>query len=76
MALAPALIGGLASAFDWRTALISGASVGVVYALLFLLLFDLPDGTESETPVSTDGGSKAEGVRERIWELVAVPLTL
>lgn len=76
MALAPALIGGLASVLDWRTALTTGASVGVVYALLFLLLFSLPNGNESETSVSTDGGSKADGVRERVRELVAVPLTL
>jgi len=76
MALAPALIGGLASVLDWRTALVGGASVGIVYALLFLLLFNLPSGAESETPVSADGGPDAESVRERIRELVAVPLTL
>lgn len=50
-ALAPALIGGLAAAFDWRVALTTAAVVGVVYAAVFQLSFDEPPTTpETSAP--------------------------
>jgi FSR family fosmidomycin resistance protein-like MFS transporter len=65
-ALAPALIGGLAAVRNWRFALIVAAGVGVVYTLIFLLLFSDVDGSgEGEggggsaerTTATADGGS-------------------
>lgn len=54
-ALAPALIGGLASLFDWRFALTVGAGVGLVYGLVFLAVFrDVPGS--SGPAVEPDGG--------------------
>ncbi|MEF8842987.1 MAG: MFS transporter [Haloarculaceae archaeon] len=54
-ALAPALVGGLASLFDWRLALTASAAVGLVYGLVFLAMFhDVP---RSDGPaVEPDGG--------------------
>jgi len=54
-ALAPALIGGLASLFDWRFALTVGAGVGLVYGLVFLAVFrDVPGS--SDPTIEPDGG--------------------
>lgn len=80
-ALAPALIGGLAVAFDWRIALTAGASVGVVYAVAFTVLFDetiLSDEPASRSAVesnSDDGAWPIGGDRDSIIELFHVPLT-
>lgn len=55
-ALAPALIGGLASLFDWRLALTVSAGVGLVYGAVFLAAFrDVPRSGEP-TAVEPDGG--------------------
>jgi MFS family permease len=52
-ALAPALIGGLAALYDWRVALTVAAGVGIVYAVVFYLLF--PDVADAGAETATDG---------------------
>jgi len=77
-ALAPALIGGLATLLDWRLALAAGAAVGIGYAVLFVALFrDVRDpaaaadggretaaGVDAGAETDTDLGEAAGGSRE------------
>ncbi|MFB6157919.1 MAG: MFS transporter [Haloferacaceae archaeon] len=80
MALAPVLVGGVASLAGWRLALSVAALVGVGYAGCFRLLFSVP--SSFRTPEVADGGAEvesagpgtAEGLRERIRAAVAIPL--
>lgn len=55
-ALAPALVGGLAALFDWRLALTVSAAVGVVYAVIFLAVFQDVEPDDAAT-VKPDGGT-------------------
>lgn len=73
MALSPVLIGGLASVFDWRLALSVGAAVGVIYAVIFLLLFSTPTAIR---PARNGGGSSESeaGLRARLRSIVAIPI--
>lgn len=80
MALAPVLVGGIASFRGWRLALSAAALVGVVYAVGFFVLFSKPasmrpQGDEREV---ADGGSDAggddRGIVERARAAVAIPL--
>lgn len=89
MALAPALIGGLAALFDWRLALSVAAVVGIAYAGIFLALFSTPvrppltDGRRESNggertgglQVSSDGrtDTASDSLRGRVRALVAVP---
>lgn len=83
-ALAPALIGGLATAFDWRFALTVAAAVGVVYTVIFLAMFtDVPTGGDGgeggdgdPKATAADGGSEptATGLRARLGNALNVPL--
>ena len=70
IAAAPLLVGGVASLFDWRVALLSGAAAGGIVTLVFQLLFRQPDdGSGDETTdgadhldrESTDAGLVARG---------------
>ncbi|EMA55502.1 MULTISPECIES: MFS transporter [Halococcus] len=83
-ALAPALIGGLATLFDWRFALTVSAAVGVVYAMVFLAVFRPRHRSDDAAPVEPDGGTDespasrtSENTGDR-WSglsgLVSVPL--
>ncbi|MFB6304483.1 MAG: MFS transporter [Haloferacaceae archaeon] len=80
MALAPVLVGGVASLGGWRLALTVAALVGVAYAGCFTLLFSMP--ASFETREVADGGAEANpeataagrGLRERVRAAVAVPL--
>jgi len=73
-AMAPALIGGLAVLFDWRVALMSGASVGLAYAVVFMLSF--PDlDTDPRSHAAAEGDAPAPtGLRDRVRNAVNVPL--
>lgn len=73
MALSPVLIGGLASVFDWRLALSVGAAIGVIYAVIFLLLFSTPTAIR---PARNGGGSSESeaGLRARLRSIVAIPI--
>ncbi|WP_266081471.1 MFS transporter [Haladaptatus caseinilyticus] len=84
-ALAPALVGGLATLVDWRLALTVSAAVGVTYALVFLTLFPDIDRAEDTPAVESDGGTDTNKVSEkttddsaRRWSslttLISVPL--
>lgn len=83
-ALAPALIGGLAAVFDWRLALTVSAGVGVVYAMVFLVVFQPEDQSDGNAPVEPDGGTDKTTVSQTAEEsggrlasfasLVSVPL--
>jgi MFS family permease len=60
-ALAPALIGGVAALSDWRVALTVAAGVGVVYAAVFLVLFEnVPTGADAGAD-DDGGGSDGDG---------------
>ncbi|MFB6360297.1 MAG: MFS transporter [Halobacteriales archaeon] len=73
-AMAPAIIGGLAVVFDWRTALMAGAGVGLAYAAVFVTWFPDLDDRPGDT-AATDGGAPAPtGLRERAQAAVNVPL--
>jgi MFS family permease len=85
-ALAPALVGGLATLFDWRLALTVSAGVGLVYGAVFLAMFrDVPRSDET-APVEPDGGSdsgdsggptgrrNASGGWSWLGSLVSVPM--
>ncbi|MFC6988408.1 MFS transporter [Haloplanus sp. GCM10025708] len=63
--LAPALVGGLAAVYDWRTALAGSAVVGVGYAVVFVALFRSSAETSAESGGS--GGSDLS-LRERLRE--------
>jgi len=54
-ALAPVVVGGVASLFDWRLALVFAAAVGLGYGLVFLALFR--DVETGETGTAADGGT-------------------
>jgi MFS family permease len=73
-AMAPALIGGLAVLFDWRVALMAGASVGLAYAVVFMLWF--PDlDTDTRSPAAAEGDAPAPtGLQDRVRNAVNVPL--
>ncbi len=73
MALSPVLIGGLAAVYDWRLALTVGATIGVIYAAVFLMLFSTPSTVR---PIGNDRNESVEGepLRERLRSAVAVPL--
>ena len=73
-AMAPALIGGLAVLFDWRVALMVGASVGLAYAVMFMLWF--PDiHTDPRSHAAAEGDAPAStGLRDRVRNAVNVPL--
>jgi len=73
-AMAPALIGGLAVLFDWRVALMAGASVGLAYAVVFMLSF--PDlDTDPRSPAAAEGDAPAPtGLQDRVRNAVNVPL--
>ncbi len=66
MALAPALVGGLAALFDWRLALSVAAVVGVAYAGVFLVLFSAPVRAPASDggPASDASGGLPDGRRE------------
>ncbi|MFB6155606.1 MAG: MFS transporter, partial [Haloferacaceae archaeon] len=53
-ALAPALVGGLAALYDWRLALTAAAGVGVVYALVFFVLFPADAGGDEDAEAERD----------------------
>lgn len=84
-ALAPALIGGLASLFDWRLALTVSAAIGIAYAVVFLTLFRDIDSPDGAVTVEPDGGADTNEISERTtdnsrsgWSnltaLISVPL--
>lgn len=62
--LAPALVGGLAAVYDWRTALAGSAAVGVVYAVAFAAFFRPP----RETPTEGEDDAPDLSLRERLRE--------
>ncbi len=75
-ALAPAVIGSLAVLLDWRTALMAGAGVGVVYAAGFVLLFPADEGRTASDGgrAPPTGGPAPSGLGERLHAAVNVPL--
>lgn len=74
-AMAPAIIGGLAVLFDWRTALMAGAGVGVAYAVAFVAWFPAEESGPAEPRPAGDGGRSAPGGGlERVRAAVNVPL--
>lgn len=74
VALAPVLIGGLASVYDWRLALSVGSVLGIVYAVVFALLFTKPATLDTPDEESANPSGEQGGLQERIRALVAVPL--
>jgi MFS family permease len=74
-AMAPAIIGGLAAVFDWRTALMAGAAIGVAYAVAFVLWFPTPDDESDRQVAAGDGGQPSPtGLADRARRVVNVPL--
>ncbi|MDZ7700559.1 MAG: MFS transporter [Halobacteriales archaeon] len=73
-AMAPAIIGGLAVLFDWRTALMAGAAVGVAYAAVFVLWFPSPDDGAAPEAAADGGSPERGGLRARARDAVNVPL--
>ncbi|WP_227357526.1 MFS transporter [Haladaptatus salinisoli] len=84
-ALAPALVGGLATFVDWRLALTVSAAVGIVYAFIFLTFFRDIGSTENTHMIEPDGGADPNEVSEKTtgdslgrWSnltaLISVPL--
>jgi MFS family permease len=72
--LAPALVGGIAALYDWRTALAGSAVVGVVYTVLFAAFFRPP--RETAGPSNEDGGGPKQSIRERLRESLSGFATL
>jgi MFS family permease len=64
-ALAPALIGGLAAAFDWRLALTIAAAVGLGYAVAFAAVFRDVDDDGGATGDADGGAGRADGGPDR-----------
>jgi MFS transporter, FSR family, fosmidomycin resistance protein len=84
-ALAPALVGGLATLVDWRLALTVSAGVGIIYSLVFLTLFPNISSTKNSRTIESDGGTDTNEVSKnttedspRRWSnptsLISVPL--
>ena len=83
-ALAPALVGGLAALFDWRVALTVSAGVGVVYAVVFLVVFRPESRSDGNAPIEPDGGTdertasraseESDGRVAGLADLISVPL--
>ena len=78
-AAAPAVIGGIAIAIDWRVALIAAGSLGVVYALLLAIVTPpvyartLGERTARDTPeIGNSIREMAAYVRQ--WDLLAVAI--
>lgn len=74
VAFAPVLIGGLASVYDWRLALSVSSVIGIVYAVVFALLFTKPAILDTPDGETTNSSGEQSGLRGRAWALFATPL--